>query len=169
MSGQLVIDPASFARDRARLTGSVAAAALPRLAEQLDDAGSSIQYEVAGFLDDRGRSALRLKLVGMLELRCQRCLGALPIRIDAQRDIVLVPGADEFAPFDDEDESTDIIPAVARLDLRALLEDEVLLCLPVAPRHAEGECRAGAPAVEAAAEVKPAPASPFAVLAKLKH
>jgi uncharacterized protein len=171
MSGQFVIDPARFARDRSRLTGSLAVAALPRLAEQVGlaeragDAGGSIQYDVAGFLDDLGRPVLRLRLDGVVELRCQRCLGPLPTRVDAQRDIVLVPGADEFAPFDDEDESTDIIPAVARLDLSVLLEDEVLLGLPAAPRHADDDCQA-----EGTAEVvRPERASPFAVLAKLKH
>lgn len=165
MSEQLVIDPARFARDRARLTGALAAAALPRLAEQLCNAGGSIEFEVGGGVDERGRAALHLKLGGVVELRCQRCLAALPIRVDAERDIVLVPGADEFAPFGDEDDSTDVIPAVPRLDLRALLEDEVLLGLPVAPRHPEGQCQADAtPAGE-----EPERSSPFAVLAGLKH
>lgn len=165
MSGQFVIDPAKFARDRARLTGSLALAELPRLAEQVGDAERNIQYEVAGFLDGRGRPTLRLRLDGVVELRCQRCLEALPTRLVAQRDIVLVADADEFGPIEDEDESTDIIPAVARLDLRVLLEDEVLLGLPAAPRHADGACQAEG----AAQAAQPERSSPFAGLAKFKH
>jgi uncharacterized protein len=194
MSGQLVIDPARFARDRAWLSGSLAAADLPRLAEQLGLAGQlglarqpdagrgdarsadvgnaetrqasawGIRYEVAGHVDARGHPALTLQLDGTVALRCQRCLGVLPVPIDARREIVLVSGADEFAPFDDEDESTDIIPAVARLDLRVLLEDEILLGLPLAPRHAPGTCRA-----EGASHSGPAERSTaFALLARLK-
>jgi uncharacterized protein len=171
MSEQLVIDPARFARDRARLTGVLAAAALPRLsdqlegADQLQGAGGEIGYQVDGFVSERGHPGLHLQLDGEIELRCQRCLGALRARIESRRDVVLVPGADEFAQRSDEDETMDIIPAVPRLDLRALLEDEVLLALPVAPCHAPGECRApeGRPGAE------PERVSPFAALAQLKR
>lgn len=164
MLEQLVIDPARFAGDRARLTGSLATAGLPRLADQLgDDEGGSIRYAVDGFNTPRGQPALRVKLDGALSLRCQRCLGPLPYRLDTQRDIVLVEGADEFAQSNDEDESTDIIPAVPRLNLRTLLEEEVLLVLPVAPRHAEGECRP-----DDMRGTTPERSSPFAALARLK-
>jgi uncharacterized protein len=165
MSEQLVIDPARFARDRVRLTGSIAAAALPRLAEQLHGAGGSIGYEVEGFLSERGHPGLHLRLDGEIEVRCQRCLGALRTRIESRRDVVLVEGADEFAQRSDEDETMDIIPAVPRLDLRTLLEDEVLLGLPVAPCHAEGECRAP----EGGPDAAPERVSPFAALAQLKR
>jgi uncharacterized protein len=188
MSEQLVIDPARFARDGARLTGALVAATLPRLSEQLQreqlqradplpgadqlqdadllqGAGGEIGYRVEGFLSERGHPGLHLQLDGEIELRCQRCLGALRTRIESRRDIVLVPGADEFAQRSDEDETLDIIPAAARLDLRALLEDEVLLALPVAPCHAPGECRVP----EGRPGAAPERVSPFAALAQLKR
>jgi uncharacterized protein len=165
MSEQLVIDPARFARERVRLTGSLAVASLPRLADQLHGAGGSIAYQVEGFVSERGYPGLHLELDAEIEVQCQRCLGALPTRIESRRDVVLVQGADEFAQRSDEDETLDIIPAVARLDLRVLLEDEVLLGLPVAPCHAQGECRT--PEGEPAAA--PERVSPFAALAQLKR
>ncbi len=176
MSEQLVIDPARFARDGGRLTGALVAANLPRLSEQLQreqlqradplpGAGGEIGYRVEGFLSERGHPGLHLQLDGEIELRCQRCLGALSTRIESRRDIVLVPGADEFAQRSDEDETMDIIPAAARLDLRALLEDEVLLALPVAPCHALGECSVP----EGRPGAAPERVSPFAALAQLKR
>ena len=165
MSEQFVIDPARFARERGRSTGSLTAAALPRLADQLHGAGGSIAYQVEGFISGRGHPGLHLELDGEIEVRCQRCLGALRTRIECQRDVVLVQGADEFAQRSDEDETMDIIPAVPHLDLRALLEDEVLLALPVAPCHAQGECNA--PEGEHAA--MPERVSPFAALVQLKR
>ena len=165
MSEQLVIDPARFARDRARLTGALAAGALPRLADQLHAPVGAIAYEVDGFISERGHPGLHLKLDGEAEVRCQRCLGALRTRIESRRDVLLVSGADEFAQRQDEDETLDIIPAVPRLDLRALLEDEVLLALPVAPCHAQGECRPP----EGPPGTVPERVSPFAALAQLKR
>jgi len=73
-------------------------------------------------------------------------------------------GIDEFEPRDDEDELVDIIPATPHLDLHATLEEEVMLGLPMAPRHAEGECHV--PGEGGGGERRP---SAFAVLAKLKQ
>ena len=165
MSEQLVIDPARFARERGRLTGALTSAALPRLADQLHGAGGSIAYLVEGFISERGDPALRVELDGEVELRCQRCLETLRTRVDSRRELVLVQGADEFAQRSDEDETMDIIPAVPRLDLRTLLEDEVLLGLPVAPCHPPGECSAP----EGQHASTPERISPFAALARLKR
>jgi uncharacterized protein len=158
-----VIEPAPFARAGNRLSGHLEAARLPRVSELLFDGAGSVRYEVRGFVDHRGYNALRVELQGELTLRCQRCLGPMVQPVQVRRDIVLVPGADEFAQREDETELEDVIPDVQRLDLGPLLEEELLLALPLAPRHGEGECTA---AVEV--EQVPAP-SPFAALAKLKQ
>ena len=163
MSDQLVIDPAKFARGRNELRGDLQAAHLPRVVPELFDGEGGVGYAVSGFVTAKGEPALRLELNGRLALRCERCLNRLDFALDTRRVIVLAQGLDEFTPVGDEDETIDTIPAVARLDLRALLEDEVLLSLPMAPRHAEGECRA-----QTTQQDVPAP-SPFAVLANLKH
>lgn len=165
MSDQLVIDPAKFARGRSELRGQLRLAELPRVVPELYDAdyGGIVDYTVSGFETAKREPALRLGLSGSFGLRCERCLNRLEFALDVQRAIVLAQGLDEFTPVDDEDETTDTIPAVARLDLRALLEDEVLLNLPMAPRHAEGECQAQPTQQDAP------PPSAFAVLANLKH
>jgi len=137
-------------------------------------ASRSIHYDVTGFVSARGHPALHLALEADLLLPCQRCLGALPYHLEVRRDIVFVPGGDEFAPMSDEAETEDIIPQVPRLDLRALLEEEVLLGLPLAPMHEDEACAAFAGHAEPDPGSSPgsSPAdgndSPFAVLARLK-
>jgi uncharacterized protein len=123
-----------------------------------------VRYLVSGYVNERGYNALHLELDGELSLRCQRCLGPLSQPVHSEREIVLVPGADEFAQREDEAESEDVIPEVARLELMPLLEEELLLALPLALRHEEGACGA---VLEAVAE--PVAASPFAALARLKQ
>src|SRR5262245_38790062 len=110
MLGQLVIDPAQFVRDRGHSDGSLTAAQLPRLADQLCDGEGVVRYEVDGFFTRNAHPALRVKLGGSLGLRCQRCLGTLAYDIAAERDIVLIQGTLEFVQGDDEDDSTDTIP-----------------------------------------------------------
>jgi uncharacterized protein len=163
MLEQPVIEPGKFARGQGQLTGTLDLSRLPRVNDLLFDSAGEVRYAVTGYLNDRGHNALHVELDGELKLRCQRCLGPLIQPVRVQRDIVLVPGADEFAQREDEAESEDVIPDVARLALGPLLEEELLLALPLAPRHEEGACDTG---IETA--TAPAP-SPFAALAKLKQ
>ena len=132
--GPVIIDPRQFARERATVSGSVSAAALGRLADVLFDAagtdrqqGSMIHYRVTGFVTPKDQPALRIEVSGELDLRCQRCLERLQFPLAVQREIVLVAGADEFEQSADEPESVDTIPAVSRIDLRELVEEEILL------------------------------------------
>lgn len=168
--GQVIIDPRQFARERATVSASVSATALGRLAELLYDApgtgreqGSMIHYRVTGFVTPKDQPALRLEVNGELDLRCQRCLERLQFPLAVQREIVLVAGADEFEQSEDEPESVDTIPAVSKIDLQDLIEEEIALALPLAPRHAAGECELR-PIEESSASD-----SPFAALARLKH
>ena len=64
----------------------------------------------------------------------------------------------------------EVVLAAARLDVLTLIEDEILLSLPFAPSHAEGQCAAHFEPDTALAPGKQAPGktSPFARLAALK-
>jgi len=97
-------------------------------------------------------------------LSCQRCLAPLRLEVAVEQPIRFVRGEDEAAALDAESEH-DVLALVPVLDLRQLIEDEILLALPIVPRHAacpvpariEPENDAGAP-----------PPHPFAALARLK-
>ena len=67
----------------------------------------------------------------------------------------------ELDESDINDDQTDSIPAEKRLDVLALIEEELLLSLPIAPKHELGEC-------EISAEGLSRSDSPFAVLTGLK-
>lgn len=164
MSDQPVIDPQRFARDGATLSGELSLARLGRLQDELVDNDGTVRYRVTGYLSERGDAALRLQLSGELGLRCQRCLGRLPFSLDVDREIVFASDAHEFEPLDDEDDAVDVIPLVPRLDLLQLIEDEVLLSIPMAPRHRDDACEG-----EQAQPSRQSSASPFAALAKLKR
>ena len=160
----LFIDSLELARRQETLSGRLRLDALPRLADSLFDASGSIDYEVSGETDE-GKPFLRVKLTGVLPLTCQRCLGALAFDLcQCGRMILVEPGRPW--PEDGEtgslqDEACDAIEASRGLDLVALLEDEILLALPIAPRHRHCE-----PPQAAASARKD---SPFAQLAALRR
>jgi uncharacterized protein len=159
----MVIDPTRFAREGARLTGVLTPAQLPRLADVLADEQGAVKYLVEGHMTAEAEPALRIELAVDVGVRCQRCLERLPLHLEVRRDIVLAADASELDAADDEDEDIDVIPAVARLDLLDLIEQEVVLGLPMAPRHADDAC---GPRPEGEANKT---SSPFSVLAELKR
>ncbi len=158
MFARPLIDSVDFARGGKGLRGEIGFSELPRLADVLARNDGNLSYEVQGYRDG-DREMLRLVLQGECVLRCQRCLGEMsyPVQIDSR--LLLLP-ADRLDEVEDDDE-IEAIEADSKLDVLALIEEELLLELPFAPRHPDGAC---APAT---GDTKHK-ASPFAVLAGLK-
>jgi DUF177 domain-containing protein len=159
MSARAVIDSLEFACGDQQLRGAVPVAELARLADSLFDASGELNYELTASRDGRQRPRLQLAVAGSINLKCQRCLGSFAYVVAVQTSLLVLTeqAGGETADFDD----LDGIPADAHTDVWSVVEDEVLLAIPLSPRHAEGQCsQAVKPAVDRAA-------SPFAVLAKL--
>ncbi|THF60874.1 YceD family protein [Pseudothauera rhizosphaerae] len=156
----VIADPIRFARDARVLRGQVAVGRLGRLADQLFDASGSVAWELTGQAGEDRKPRLLLAANGTLRLRCQRCLGGLDWPLALSSRLLLVPVGQEIPEEELEDDEQDAIEAAADMDVVALLEDEILLALPIAPRH--DECDVPRP------EGGDSKKSPFAVLAGLK-
>ena len=130
-----------FARERQR-ERVVRSRYASRLADVLFDArrdGSRrhVDYRVTGFVTRKDQPAVRIEVAAAINLRCQRCLERLDFPLALQREIVLVAGVGRVRAAGGRGRrSVDTIPALSRIDLRELVEEEVLLALPMAPRHA---------------------------------
>ncbi|HRD84304.1 MAG TPA: DUF177 domain-containing protein [Rubrivivax sp.] len=77
---------------------------------------------------------LHLEAQACLEMQCQRCLGAVVVALSVDRDFRFVMGEDEAARQDEQSDE-DVLPLARELDLQALVEDELILALPLVPRH----------------------------------
>jgi uncharacterized protein len=135
MSIQPVIDGFEFAELGRKLAGSWRAADFPRLQDVLAGESGALEWSLAGVRDDRGRPGLRVRIQGTLRIACQRCLGILelPVRIDST--LVL---AGSLAGMNDvplEPAAPDFVLGSREMSVRVLLEDELLLAIPYAPRH----------------------------------
>lgn len=160
----LVIDTLEFAREGRSVSGVLNVAALPRLRELLVEDSGQLECELHGRREGR-LNWLSLSVRGQLALRCQRCLGLMPYMLDVASDLqVIAPGEawpDERLEDGALSLGADAIAAESGQSLAELIEEEVLLALPISPKHEEG-C-----APPARGDEKQA-ASPFAVLAQLK-
>jgi uncharacterized protein len=165
MSAQTVIDGLEFARTAQELRGSAPVARLVRLQDCLFDTDGEVQFEVRGGYDGERRPTLQLEIRSVLHMRCQRCLSALEYPLRLSNVLLLLGEGENLSAEADDPEAADCIDASPEMDVVALIEDEILLGLPFAPRHAEDRCQGVLDGNEREAK-KP---SAFAKLAVLKN
>jgi uncharacterized protein len=77
---------------------------------------------------------LHLRADSAVGLACQRCLQRMVVPLGIDRRLFFVAGEDAAASLDAESDD-DVLALEAFLDLRSLIEDELLLALPLVPRH----------------------------------
>jgi uncharacterized protein len=110
---------------------------------------------------------LHIEASTQVMLECQRCLGPFAVDVGAKRSFLFVHGENTAAELDSDSED-DVLALTRSLDVPELIEDELLLALPLVPRHET--CPVPLPAAGSAAspEDEDAP-HPFAALAALKR
>jgi len=155
-----VIDCLEFARSGGVLDRRIGLDELPRLADLLTTTEGYLSVRLEGQRDDQGKSWLQLDIAGEPVLCCQRCLGGVKVPLGIRSRLQLIAPGEDWPDDDLVDDSADAIAAEAALAVLQLIEDEVLLALPIAPRHEQCE----SPSANASEHGS----SPFAALAALK-
>ncbi len=172
------LDVRAFADRAAALDGDIELGQLERLGASVHPetppaAQQHLRWRAKGVLrpvsGGRAEPWLELQADTTVRLTCQRCLQAVEFPIELDRSFRFVSDETTAAALDIEAEE-DVLVESRSFDLLALIEDEILLALPLVPRH-EGVCpqplRAPPDPVAAAIE-QASSAKPFAALAGLK-
>jgi uncharacterized protein len=138
----LHIDALRLIRNKETASGKFAAHELPRVADYLRSLEGAVEYRIEGGQDARQRPFIRCIINGYLELVCQRCLGPIQFAVSTDQRLIVVGSETAMPAPEDEEDEVDFIVAAPKFDVLALVEDEIILSLPLAPRHAEQECAA---------------------------
>jgi uncharacterized protein len=168
------LDVKLFAQAAGKISGSALLSSFERLMVETQEPGADrvINWTAHGELrfDEAAQEQVWLHLtVGtILPLTCQRCMGSVDIAVDVRRSFRFVH-SEATAEAQDEDADEDVLAINPDFNLSDLIEDEVLMALPVVPRHetcpVEVKLTVADPGFDAAVEGKN---KPFAVLAKLR-
>ncbi|WP_137896425.1 YceD family protein [Ramlibacter sp. 2FC] len=168
------LDVKAFAQDGASLSGQDPLQDYPRLVAESkgEPAGLSVNWSARGEARAQAGATdqlwLHLRAQVSLPLICQRCLGAVMIAVEVERPFRFVADEATAAALDDESEE-DVLVLDRAFDLPALIEDELLMALPLVPRHescpSEPRLAVADADFEAESEAK---AHPFAALARLR-
>lgn len=138
----LRLDVAALAAEGASLSGRWAAADLERWqamqALPAGDAPQPVQWQVRGEMRRvSGQSAqpwLHLRVQTSAGLICQRCLQPFVLPLEVERSLRFARDEREAEALD-ADSDDDVLALTSSLDLRTLVEDELLLACPIVPRH----------------------------------
>lgn len=156
------IDSLEFASHGQQISGEISLVEMVRLADILSDTQGVLSYNIQGGINRQGIAVLDVSVAGQCQLQCQRCMEGMDYTIDLSTRLLLRDQASLDSLEDDEDEFDSILTE-KHLDVVGLLEEEVLLSLPIAPKHEPGSCK-----VLMGKGLVDDPSHPFAVLAKLK-
>jgi uncharacterized protein len=166
-AAQFLEDPIDFANRGGRVEGRLDIRSMERLQDLLLDTGGVLSYRLTSRLDSLRRPRLKVAVSGSVALRCDRCLERMDFPVGLESEVLLVaPGME---PADDDDpDSPEWVEAGTELDIKELIEDEVVLGLPMVARHPGEHCGS---AKEAAGSrntaPKPGMRQPFARLGEL--
>jgi len=165
------IDPIRMAETRRLLQGSIALAEMARLAESLQDTDGEVAVSLEFGIDNEGIRFMRGHIEAEVGLECQRCLETMRYPIDSEFSLAMVRNAGEAETLPSHYEP--LLVGGEPLFLRDIIEDELLLALPIVAMHPPEECsvrissdrQAGKTNTDTGATAKE---NPFAVLADLK-
>ncbi len=168
------LDVKALALSAGEISGHDLLSRYERLAEDLQGHGPdlALNWRVRGEsrLGATGKteSWLHLSVETALPLVCQRCMGPISIPVAIEREFRFVASEEEAAAQDDDSEE-DLLVLSREFNLAELIEDELLMGLPLIPRHDVCPTSVKLAAVDADFEASSA-AKPnaFAVLAKLQ-
>ncbi|MFW5910945.1 MAG: YceD family protein [Thiohalospira sp.] len=157
-------DPVHLARSGQALSGTLRVAELSRLAESVREPSGEVAYELR-FGEEEGVPTLRGRIAAEVTVTCQRCLGPLKVRVEAEPQLGFVDSEAEEAKLPEGLEGV-VLEEGENIRPGDLIEDEVLLALPLFPAHDTRTC----PPWEDPVELSPAEEqeNPFAVLAGLR-
>ena len=134
----LLINNLEFSQKQQEIADYFAPESLNRLAETLaltsENAHlAAIHFTLTGDFKRFRQPSLHLRINSELPVICQRCLDEMLVKLDLKFDYLL---SDSSVNAVDESDELDWLEINSEMDVRELIEDELLLAMPIAPVHA---------------------------------
>lgn len=157
------INPLRLAKARKRVEGSIQLDSLVRLKGILLENTGKLQYSLSFDFDESGVCIVESVIESQLVFECQRCLKPVVIEIHKSSLLGVVNNKDEFEALAKNYEPLQLDEEI--ISIEELVEDELLLSIPLSPLHSDDKCSGKKDLDRINADAK---LQPFAVLATLK-
>lgn len=161
------LDPFRFAHNGIHLSGQIPLSSMRRLTDLLVTDDGMVDVDMHFDIDETGLPFMQGQFKTNIQMICERCMSPMDLQLDISALLGIIRHerkveglADQYEPW--------IIEDAKQVDPAQMVEDELILALPIVPKHdyaclSDDVWQSGEEEIEA-----DKPASPFAVLAALK-
>ena len=164
------IDPLRLAQNGLKFDGQISLSDMPRLAKSLHSDSGLVDVKLAFDIDEVGTPYVKGEFTVPVSIVCERCMLPMSMELSVNCLLAMVVSekfidklAEQYDPW--LLENSDLIP------LSKVVEDELILVLPLVPRHRQACLPSeawSAMSEESEEEKGDKPESPFAILSSLK-
>ena len=131
------VDPVILANHREQIAGHVPVKSLTRLSNLLQSSDGDVQVSVVFEPGADDHPVIEGEVKAAVSAMCQRCLKAMPLEIETEFRLVVLNLDTEV------DETTGLFDSVLmendEIDLYDLVEDELLMAMPLSPMHSAND------------------------------
>lgn len=158
------IDPYKAAKSGLAQSLHIVSGEMPRLleaCESLEDVLAELEF----FWDEQKKLRVTGQVAAQMNVICQRCLEPMPLRLNVEIKAAVVWNEEQATQLSSELEPW--IGQDERINAYELLEDELLLALPIMPAHQQQDCKGLSSFTTEPEEIISDRQKPFANLASL--
>jgi uncharacterized protein len=161
------VDPFRQARQESRLCGRFEVRQMPRLLAMLASPAGEVEVDLTFERGERSTAIITGRATARVNVTCQRCLGTMPLTQETQIRLGVVRSEAEAGLLPSDLDPLIVPDGVLRLG--EMIEDEIILGMPLVPRHDDTACQLHGDWELNDKEVAAAPQTgPFSVLKDLK-
>jgi uncharacterized protein len=161
------VDPFRFAENAIQLQGTLLLKEMRRLVPSLYEDKGEVKVDLRFGVDAQGVRFLRGELAACLVLKCQRCLESFDYNIAGRFMLGMIHTEEEAASLPQQYDP--LVVEENTLILQEVIEDELIVSIPIVPMHAIEECKVKLPLdVETDAKVETDKDNPFKVIEFLR-
>jgi uncharacterized protein len=165
----IAVDPVRFAENGTDLHGIVLIKNMPRLVPSLFSAEGEVEANVQFGIDQQGIKYLKGQIKAFLTMQCQRCMEAFVYEIISPFTYGMVTSDGEAATLPAQYDP--VVVSADNLNMTDMVEEELMINLPIVPMHDPKDCKVTLPIVvvaDAEAEAQAKKQHPFKVIESLK-
>jgi len=159
------ISPYQWATNHTSIERSLPVSRFERAQSMLMDQQGEVKVELQFGVDEPNTAFLSGELTATVNLQCQRCMEAVPTSIKSQFKIGLVHSEEEGERLSGEYDP--LVADERDFSLLELIEDELILAIPIVTSHPKEACDA-AHFLQDSTIIKEKRENPFQVLEQLK-
>ena len=134
------IDPVKVAKQRLAYEGIVELNKLSRLEKLVQDEVGEVQVKIHCKYDAQERLAIYGNANTSVTLTCQRCNGDIGLDLEIDLAYAAIAAGKSSDHLPDYYEVVELNEE-GEVDLHQLIEDELILAIPIVPMHEESNCR----------------------------